>query len=89
MIAVDTSALMAVALDEPRASECAAVLQSDELIVSAMTLAEADRLGKASASPNREFWRGTDIGVLPTSGQPLQRFRLPAFLDSKIMTAAV
>jgi ribonuclease VapC len=41
MIAVDTSALLAVALDEPRASKCAAALQADDLIVSAMTLAEA------------------------------------------------
>jgi ribonuclease VapC len=41
MIAVDTSALLALALDEPRASECATALQSDDLIMSAMTLAEA------------------------------------------------
>jgi ribonuclease VapC len=41
MIAVDTSALLAVALDEPRAFDCAAALQSDDLIVSAMTVAEA------------------------------------------------
>ena len=41
MIAVDTSALLALALDEPRASECAAALGSNDLIISAMTLAEA------------------------------------------------
>lgn len=41
MIAVDTSALLAVALDEPRAVECAAALASDDLIISAITLAEA------------------------------------------------
>lgn len=41
MIAVDTSALLAVALYEPRAHACATALKSDELIISAMTLAEA------------------------------------------------
>lgn len=41
MIAVDTSALLTIALDEPRAAECAAALASDDLIISAMTLAEA------------------------------------------------
>jgi len=41
MIAVDTSALMAIALDEPEAQACAAVLgDEDSLIISAGTLAE-------------------------------------------------
>ncbi|HWF01006.1 MAG TPA: type II toxin-antitoxin system VapC family toxin [Caulobacteraceae bacterium] len=42
MIAVDTSALMAVLLDEDQADACMAVLESEpELVISAGTLAEA------------------------------------------------
>lgn len=42
MIAVDTSALMAIVLDEPDAAACIAVLEAEqELLVSAGTLAEA------------------------------------------------
>lgn len=42
MIVVDTSALMAVVLDEPEAGRCAAALEAgDELAISAGTVAEA------------------------------------------------
>ncbi|MBV8776462.1 MAG: type II toxin-antitoxin system VapC family toxin [Alphaproteobacteria bacterium] len=42
MIAVDTSALMAIALDEPQADACiAAIATEDEIVISAGTLAEA------------------------------------------------
>ena len=42
MIVVDTSALMAIALNEPRAEACAAVLEVEsEAAISAATLAEA------------------------------------------------
>lgn len=42
MIAVDTSALMAIVLDEPAAEACMAVLeQQDEIVISAGTVAEA------------------------------------------------
>lgn len=42
MIAVDTSALMALLLDEPEADGCARILEEEEnLIISAGTLAEA------------------------------------------------
>lgn len=42
MIVVDTSALMAIVLDEPRAQECMSVLEAeDELAISAGTVAEA------------------------------------------------
>lgn len=41
MIAVDTSALMAIALDEPAADDCIAALQEeDDLLISAGTVAE-------------------------------------------------
>lgn len=42
MIAVDTSALMAIALDEPQAEACIAAIEGeDEIVISAGTLAEA------------------------------------------------
>lgn len=42
MIAVDTSALMAIVLNEPAASACIAALEAeDELVISAGTVAEA------------------------------------------------
>ena len=41
MIAVDTSALMAIALDEPGAGACIAALEEeDDLVISAATVAE-------------------------------------------------
>ena len=51
MIAVDTSALMAIALEEPMAQACKRALEAeDEILISAGTLAEllivsARRLG--------------------------------------------
>jgi ribonuclease VapC len=42
MIAVDTSALMAILLDEPEADACIAALEAaDEILISATTAAEA------------------------------------------------
>ena len=42
MIAVDTSALMAIILDEPQAASCIAALEAEEeILVSAGTVAEA------------------------------------------------
>lgn len=42
MIVIDTSALMAILLNEPKADACAAALETDEpLLISAGTLAEA------------------------------------------------
>ena len=42
MIAVDTSALMAILLEEDEAANCAAALStSDQIVISAGTLAEA------------------------------------------------
>jgi ribonuclease VapC len=42
MIAVDTSALMAILLDEPEADACIAALEAeDDLLISAGTMAEA------------------------------------------------
>jgi len=42
MIVVDTSALMAIVLDEPRAGDCSAVLEREtDVAISAVNLAEA------------------------------------------------
>jgi ribonuclease VapC len=42
MIAVDTSALMAIVLDEPQASSCIAALEAaDEILISAGTVVES------------------------------------------------
>ena len=42
MIAVDTSALMAIVLDEPKGDACIAVLEAeDQILISAGTMAEA------------------------------------------------
>jgi ribonuclease VapC len=42
MIAVDTSALMAIVLDEPQAASCIAALEAEEeVLISAGTVAEA------------------------------------------------
>ena len=42
MIAVDTSALMAILLDEPEADACIAALEAEDgLLISAGTVAEA------------------------------------------------
>jgi len=42
MIAVDTSALMAIVLDEPEADACIAALEAeDDILISAATVAEA------------------------------------------------
>ncbi len=42
MIAVDTSALMAILLEEPRAEACVAAMEGEEaLLISAVTVAEA------------------------------------------------
>ncbi len=42
MIAVDTSALLAIALDEPEADDCEKILKSEiRLLISAVTVAEA------------------------------------------------
>lgn len=40
MIVVDTSALIAVAADEPEAAACEALLTANDLVISAATLAE-------------------------------------------------
>ena len=75
MIAVDTSALLALALDEPRASDCASALASDDLIVSAMTLAEALVVAsRRGVSPQlRSLLDGLDFTVIAVSQPTAER----------------
>lgn len=64
MIAVDTSALMAVVVDEPEASACAALLEAEErLLISAGMVAEA--LIVAARRNIGENFRKTDVASRP------------------------
>ena len=70
MIVIDTSALMAIALDEPQAEACMAALESEPaLAVSAVTVAEA--LIVASGRDAREqmanLIRDFGIEIVPVS----------------------
>lgn len=75
MIAVDTSALLAVALFEPQANACAAALKSDELIISAMTLAEALVVAsrRGVESQIRALLDGLDFTVISVSDATADR----------------
>jgi ribonuclease VapC len=70
MIVVDTSALMAVALDEPAAEACSEVLAlADEIVVSAGTLAETLIVaGRRNVGPAMErLIRGLGCQVVPVT----------------------
>jgi ribonuclease VapC len=72
MIVVDTSALMAIVLDEPAAERCMGVLETeDRLLISAGTLAEALIVGarRGIGEEIAELVAGLDVEVVPvTSG---------------------
>jgi ribonuclease VapC len=75
MIAVDTSALMAIVLKEPEADACKAALAAeDEILISAGTVAEA-LIVSARRSVDREVGRIIDrlgfdvVGVTPASAR--------------------
>ena len=70
MIVLDTSALMAVVLDEPAADACSAIIaQADEIIVSAGTLAETLIVaGRRNIGPAMErLVRGIGCQVVPVT----------------------
>jgi ribonuclease VapC len=76
MIAVDTSALMAVLLDEPQADACmAAIEEADKLLISAGTMAEAlivarrRNLGEDMA----ELIDGLDFEITPLTAASARR----------------
>jgi ribonuclease VapC len=75
MIAVDTSALMAIVLKEPEADACKAALAAeDEILISAGTVAEA-LMVSARRSVDREVGRTIDrlgfdvVAVTPASAR--------------------
>lgn len=75
MIAVDTSALMAIVLDEPEADACIAALEGeDQLLISAGTVAEA-LIVSARRNVGEEVARLIDglgfeiVSVTPASAQ--------------------
>ena len=75
MIAVDTSALMAIVLKEPEGDACKAALAAeDEILISAGTVAEA-LIASARRSVDREVGRIIDrlgfevVPVTPTSAR--------------------
>jgi ribonuclease VapC len=76
VIAVDTSALMAIALDEPMAQACeAALAREDEILISAGTLAELlivsarRRLGAKMADVLARF----DLNIVPVTAAAARR----------------
>ena len=71
MIAVDTSALMAVLLDEPSAADCAEILATEHVLVSAATVAEAlvvaERRGLRSEMSNLIDGLGLEVVNVSTA----------------------
>lgn len=70
MIVVDTSALMAVLLDEPGAEACAAILQTEEeCLISAGTLAEAMIVAehRGAAAELMTMFDGLALEVVPVT----------------------
>ena len=75
MIAVDTSALMAVLLDEPTAADCVETLANERCVISAATVAEAlivaDRRGLRSEMA--DLIDGLDLEVVAVSAAVARR----------------
>jgi ribonuclease VapC len=76
MIAVDTSALMAILLDEPEADDCmVAIQEADRLLISAGTMAEAlivaghRNLGDTMAA----LIDGLDFEIVPVTAASARR----------------
>jgi ribonuclease VapC len=70
MIAVDTSAIMAILLDEPEADACIAALEAeDDIVISSATAAEtlivADRRGLGAEA--RRLIDGLGVEILPVT----------------------
>lgn len=70
MIAVDTSALLAIVLNEPTALDCARELQrADRIVMSAGTMAEALIVAqyRSVGEEMRQLVAGLDIEVIPVT----------------------
>ena len=76
MMAVDTSALMAIVLGEERGADCTAALKTDpDLIVSAGTVAEAlvVAAGRNKSASMRQLIEALDMEVVPVTFGSAQR----------------
>ncbi|MGE0651711.1 MAG: type II toxin-antitoxin system VapC family toxin [Alphaproteobacteria bacterium] len=76
MIAVDTSALMAIVLNEPEADACITVMENeDDLLISAVTVAEA-LIVAARRNVGAEMWRlidGVGFEIVAVTSASAQR----------------
>jgi len=78
VIAVDTSALMAIVLNEPTADMCAEVMaREDEILISAATLSEAlvVALGRQIDGPMTELIEELGLTVVPASIETALRMK--------------
>lgn len=76
MIAVDTSALIAILLDEPEAARCMAVLEAEpDILISAGTLFETMIVAAArkSAARMESFLDGFGFEVVPVTAESARR----------------
>ena len=76
MIAVDTSALMAIVLQEPMAEPCKTALETeDEVIISAGTLAELliVAFGRGIAAQVTELLDRFDLNIVPVTAAGARR----------------
>ena len=76
MIAVDTSALMAILLDEPKADACMTAIEAaDRLLISAGTVAEAFIVaGRRNLAEGMvELIAGLDFEILPLTAASARR----------------
>ena len=76
MIVVDTSALMAILLDEPKAEPCMTAIQTaDRLLISAGTVAEAFIVAgrRNLAADMIELITGLDFEILPLTAASARR----------------
>jgi ribonuclease VapC len=76
MIAIDTSALMAIALDEPAADACIAALKAeDQILISAGTVAEAliVSAGRRLAAKMTDVLDRFDFDIVPVTAAAARR----------------
>lgn len=75
MIVVDTSALMAILLDEPQAQACMSALESEDLVISAGTMAEAMIVARMRNVGNEmaTLLSGLGLEVAPVTAATAQR----------------
>ena len=76
MIAIDTSALIAILLDEPKADACSMVLRDNfDLVISATVLTEAMIVAnsRGGLAQLQKLLAATPVVVVPTDGETASR----------------